>query len=311
MASAATLRAPTRASQSPIRAASAIRQRKPTWPSGRTALERANGASHAIGSLAQLLGPPLAGLLIVALGPGNVLWLDAATFAISAALIALAVPSPRQGAVAQATEGYFAALRAGAAFIRRQRLIAALLRTFAAVNFLQAPLFAVLLPVYADRVFGSAIPLGIMLAGFGGGALAGALLASAVGPRLPRRPTFIAAFVIAGLPCGVLAFTPPLLPAAATVAVIGIASGVLNPIAMALLQERTPEGMRGRVLGLVMAVVTVAMPLGMLVSGLLLETLGLARTLALIAAATCLLSLTLLVNPSMREMDTLPGMPDR
>jgi MFS family permease len=269
-------------------------------------LERANGASQSLQSLSRLAGPLLAGFLIVALGPSNALWLDAASFAISAALVAVAVPARRRVPAARTPGGYGAELRAGFDFIIRRRLIASMIVFFAVVNFLQAPVFAVLLPVYADEVYGSAVPLGVMLAGFGGGALAGALIYSGVGPRLPRRPIFITAFIISAVPFAVLAFTPPLLLATAALASIGLAAGPLNPIALTVLQERTSEGMRGRVMGLVMAVSTIAMPLGMLASGFVLEALGLTRTLALIAVATFLVSLTLLVNPSLREMDEPP-----
>src|SRR5262245_56487269 len=56
-------------------------------------LERVNGAFEAIQHLALLLGPPLAGILIVWLGASNVLWIDAATFAASAAIVTLAIPT--------------------------------------------------------------------------------------------------------------------------------------------------------------------------------------------------------------------------
>ena len=57
-------------------------------------VERANSALQAIESSSDLLGPPLAGILIAILGPSNVLFLDAATFVLSAAMIAGAVPRP-------------------------------------------------------------------------------------------------------------------------------------------------------------------------------------------------------------------------
>src|SRR5438094_70634 len=47
-------------------------------------LKRVNAARQAPGNLASLLGPPLAGALIAVVGPGRVLWLDAATFLASA-----------------------------------------------------------------------------------------------------------------------------------------------------------------------------------------------------------------------------------
>gem|GEM_PF-6999475 len=55
-------------------------------------VERANSALQAIERSSFLFGPPLAGLLIVLIGANNVLFLDAATFVVSAAVIASALP---------------------------------------------------------------------------------------------------------------------------------------------------------------------------------------------------------------------------
>ncbi len=55
-------------------------------------LERVSGAAAAVNRAARLAGAPLAGLLIVFVGPTNVLWIDAATFVFSAAAIAFGVP---------------------------------------------------------------------------------------------------------------------------------------------------------------------------------------------------------------------------
>ena len=56
-------------------------------------LEKANAVQQAIQRAGTLIGPAMAGFLIVWLGSSNVLWIDAATFAVSAGLFALAIPS--------------------------------------------------------------------------------------------------------------------------------------------------------------------------------------------------------------------------
>lgn len=56
-------------------------------------LDRVNSAYESITRGAQLVGPLLAGLLIGTLGAANVLWIDAATFMISALMIAALVPA--------------------------------------------------------------------------------------------------------------------------------------------------------------------------------------------------------------------------
>src|SRR6188768_1217951 len=55
-------------------------------------LVRANASFEAIQHLSFLLGPPAAGLLIATFGAANVLWIDAASFLVSIALVAVAVP---------------------------------------------------------------------------------------------------------------------------------------------------------------------------------------------------------------------------
>ncbi len=60
-------------------------------------------------------------------------------------------------------------------------------------------------------------------------------------------------------------------------------------------------------MGMTMAIATAAMPFGMLAAGIALETVGLTGTLVAIAAGTLLVTLSLLVNPYMSEMDALPA----
>jgi MFS family permease len=57
-------------------------------------IERANFAFEGIAHFSSLLGPPLAGILIITLTPSNVLIVDAASFAFSAAVVGALVPSP-------------------------------------------------------------------------------------------------------------------------------------------------------------------------------------------------------------------------
>src|SRR5687768_2880390 len=55
-------------------------------------IERATSIAHVIERSARLVGAPLAGLLISIMDTANVLWLDAATFFVSAGIIWLLVP---------------------------------------------------------------------------------------------------------------------------------------------------------------------------------------------------------------------------
>ncbi len=142
---------------------------------GGVPLERVNASFEAVQHVALLLGPPIAGLLIAWAGASNVLWLDAATFAVSAAAVAVAVPtSPRQKPTQRGR--YVDELVAGLRFIRKDRVLFWMMIVLAISNGLGDSLFAVVLPVYAKDAFESAADLGLMFSALGAGALIGATL---------------------------------------------------------------------------------------------------------------------------------------
>jgi predicted MFS family arabinose efflux permease len=268
----------------------------------RVRLEQASAASDGISRGARLLGAPLAGVLIVVLGPSNILWVDAATFAWSALLIALAVP-PRPAPPA-ASRSYLAELRAGMQFIGRDRLLRALIGTVMVTNFLDAALGSVIYPVYVRQVFGSPVNLGLLIGVFGGAALLGTLIFGAVGYRWPRRAAFAGGFIITGLRFWVLALFPPLSLLLAAQTITGLAVGPINPIISTVTYERIPEGMRARVFGTITAGVTIAVPLSVLVTGYLLEWLGLRPLLLVLGTGYMLTTGSLLVNPAIHELNT-------
>jgi len=273
----------------------------------RMRIERANSAFQGIQHASFLLGPPLAGVLIVLLSPSNVLWIDAATFVVSAVLLAALVPSvaPRSGTAAaepRRAGGYLAELAEGITFIRRDRLVSWMFGIGVVANFLVLPLFAVVLPVYAEQTYGSAVDLGLMLGGFGSGALSGTLLYGAFGHLLPRRATLVSAIVLMGLPFWVLVATPSLGITIGALFVAGFALGPPNPLTYSVLQERTPPRMLGRVLGASVSLSMVAVPIGMVLCGFALEILGLRPTLAGISSSYLAVGLLSFLSPALREL---------
>jgi MFS family permease len=272
-------------------------------------LERATSLAQAVRRGATLVGAPLAGVLIVVIGTQGVLLLDALSFVVSAVLVGLLVPSLRyhdeagDEGEAPRKSRYLDDLKAGLRFVWQDRLIRAIVLTVMLTNFLDSPLLSVVLPVYVHDVYGSSVDLGLLFGAFGGASLVGALVFGVVGPRLPKHLTFGVAFVIVGLPMWLLTLQPPFVVTLFVFVVIGVASGPINPIIGTVVLQRIPRSMRGRVNGTLTAGAFVAMPAGMLIAGFVSQQLGVVTAIALIAAAYLVVTLSIFVNPAMREMD--------
>ena len=269
----------------------------------RMGIERANSVFQGVQFASLLLGPPLAGLLISVFAPGNVLWIDAATFVFSAALVAAFVPAQRSEARARDAGRYLAELAEGVAFIRRDRLVVWMFGLGVVANSLAVPLVAVVLPFFAREAYGSAVDFGLMLGGFGGGALAGTSLYAIFGGRLPRRATLVAAISLLGVPFWILVATPPLGVAIGALFVAGLALGPPNPLTYSVLQERTPPRMLGRVLGAGVSLSMIGAPVGMVICGYALENLGLRPTLVGISACYLAAGLLALLSPALHELE--------
>jgi len=276
-------------------------------------LERVNAVAQALWRVAGLLGPALAGLLLASLGPGTALALDAATFAISAALLATAMPWVRRERVSGATprpsglRAYHAELRAGLDYLRRDRVVLILVLGFTALNALGEPLFALVLPVSARQERGGAVDLGLLLAAFAGGGLLGTGLFGAWGHRAPRRHLYGGGILLAAVALAPLLFAPPLPVLLGALALCGTASAPPNLLVVTVAQERIPAHLRARVFGVGRALALAALPLGLAVVGALLERVGTRGTVLILAVIQGLLALGLLAAPTLQALDRRSG----
>jgi len=260
---------------------------------------RALGWLEATERGARLAGAPMAGLLVVGFGALNVLALDAATFLISAVLVAVLVPgrldqvAEPEGDLKAEVGGYWSQLRAGLDFTVRERLLRAVVLLVVVTNLFDAASSAVLLPVYAQRELGGAVAFGLLVGAMGGGALVGSLVFGVIGHRLPRRLTFTVAFSLAGGPFYfALAAGLPLQVLVVLKLLAGFCAGAINPLLAVIMLERIPTGLRARVFGLINAGCWAGMPVGALLGGLAIDHLGMTTTLLIVGVAYLFATLT-------------------
>jgi MFS family permease len=270
-------------------------------------LEQAGAAIQAVERGARMVGAPVAGLLIATAGTQNVLWFDAVSFAVSAVMVALAVP--RRAAAIPSGRPYWLELKDGLEFIWRDQLLLAVIILILITNFLDAPMSGVLYPLYFQTFFQSAVYLGLIISAGGAGALIGAIVFGLWGHRLPRRPLFFICFLLTTVRMWAMVPVPPFWVILAATLFAGLASGPINPILSTLEYERIPLDLRGRVLGTITALAWMAIPLGVLLGGYVLQAVDVRSVLVLLGAAYVGTLLIFLFHPALRRMNEKQTLP--
>ncbi|HEX6131737.1 MAG TPA: MFS transporter [Actinomycetota bacterium] len=274
-------------------------------------LEGVSGAWAAVSRGARLAGAPIAGVLIAVVGPTNVLWIDAATFLVSAGAIAVGVPRRAQEPTEAPDEprtGYLGEIAEGFRFLVERRVLLTLTLVVAVTNMLDS-VAMVALPVLAKDVYGTPWSLGLMLGITSAGSVVGAVAFSAVGERLSRRRVFTWGFGGATLWYPVAALFPPLGAMLAVRGLSGLLTGPINPVIDTVILEQVPDGMRGRVFSVGNAAAWIAMPIGVLLAGPAIEAFGLRATLLVTAGLYVVVAALTIRAPSLAGLDarTVPG----
>ncbi|GCE07135.1 MFS transporter [Dictyobacter aurantiacus] len=273
--------------------------------------ERANSLYDGVRRVAGFFGAPLAGVLIIAIGTANLLWVDGATFFFSAILLAWAVPHTPPVRKADEKKGgresYIEELKEGLIFVRRTPVMLTIVIVVMITNLLDQGISGVIQPVYVRQIFGNPLALGELVAAFGGAAFLGTMLFAWIGHRLPRRRTlglsFTLSTVLRFLPLA-LALPLPLLIAAYIVA--GLLIGPVNPIFSSVEQELVPVEMRARVFGALSAGVSCGMPLGGLIAGFFVQWTGVIPAIIAFGIIYLACTISLLVNPALKAIDKPP-----
>ncbi len=265
-------------------------------------LERANSLFETVYSVGQLVGPPVAGLLIAASGAVSALWANAAAFAVSSLLIVFTVPRDA-GATAGTAQSYGKQLMDGLRFVWGNALMRTLSLLFASCLFFVMPLYAVVMPALFREEYGNATYLGLLLAAEGGGGILGAMLYGVFGHRVSNRAVILGAFLLFSTGVTVYAFQPPFWTMLLVGLTTGLAVGPMGPISATVFQRQTPPEMLGRVFGANTSLTFAAAPLGVLLGGASLQWLGFPLTMGVIAAGSLLVTVFAFTNRALHALD--------
>jgi MFS family permease len=254
---------------------------------GKDDLANAIALNSSTFNAARLVGPAIAGVLIVEVGEGLVFLVNGVSYvAVLAALVAIRV-APEPGGARPSGHPWHN-LKEGVAYAWRLAPIRTLLLMVGLAGFAGMP-YRVLMPVFAtDVLHGDAHTLGFLTGSIGVGALAGALyLAARRGVRGLGR-VILVAVVVTGAALVGFAASRSFALSLVLVLFAGFGVMVLTASCNTILQTIVDDDKRGRVMSFYAAALQGTMPLGSLLAGVLADVVGAPLTV-LAGGAACLL----------------------
>ena len=267
-------------------------------------LDRLNGIHDGFMGLAWIIGPAVGAGLISTIGAVNSFWVSAALFIIAALAIAfLRVGNLGRDArdlAEQRGEVSNRSIRVGFQVLWNDRLLRTITISILVLAAVYLPTETVVLPTYFEQLDNPA-GLGIVISALAAGSTIGSFGYGWISTRLSRRTLVRMTLIGTAVRIIPMAFLPPL-PLLATAAFfLGLSWGPFNPLISTLIQQRVPADQQGRVFGVQTAVFYAAPPLGMVISGLSVENVGVKTTYLFLAAILSITAILALLTKSLRS----------
>jgi MFS family permease len=264
-------------------------------------LQQANSLRGIASAAGNIAGPAIAGVLVATTTPGTALVVDAASYGVSALLLARVghVPVTRGAAQSFLTE-----LREGFAEVRSRTWLWSTLVALSLVNAVSVG-FVVLGAVIVKGHLGGPGAWALILAAQGAGALVGGAALLRV---TPRRPLLVATLIglIPVVPTFLIAIPAPLAVIAVAALMGGIGNMVFNTLWETTLQQHIPEAARSRVSSYDWFGSLALQTLGFALIGPLAAAVGTSTALYLCGGVELAAVSALLV---LREIRSLPARP--
>jgi MFS family permease len=233
----------------------------------------ANSLLQVTDNVSYTIGPLIGGALVAASGPDLGYWINAATFLVSAALLAR-IPAAALQAAQAPSRGHFPDLTDGLRVVLRSRALLAVLVAWtiaglgsSGVNVGEVVLAKV---TFSAGAFG----FGLLAAGSGVGLILGSALVATELERRGANVIYPSALVLMALGFGAAAVSPNVWVAVACVVAAGIGNGAANVCNGVLIQRGAPDEVRGRAFAIILSLNGAVRGLAMAGAGVLLDAWG-------------------------------------
>jgi MFS family permease len=272
-----------------------------------TVVSQASALFQGATRITLLLGPVTAGVLIGVIGAPSVLVVDAATYVVAVLLVGVFVPATKPVEADGEERGVLAGLR----WVARDPLLRAWRFCLIVGDVAWQAIFVALPVLVVARYDADARIVGVLFAAFGVGAVAGNLAAYRALRQLDGLALIARISVAQALPLWLLVLELPAPVAVAVLFASGVANGLINPSLHAIVTLRIPPSLRPTVMTSLMTLYSLAMPIGLLGAGPLLDAFGVAPVFAAAAAVQTAVMSGVAIAAARARTATEPRLPAR
>jgi MFS family permease len=252
-------------------------------------------------SLMRSFGPGIGGLLILWFGPGGNFLIQAGVYLLVALTIMQIKFPARKLNIVQGSS--LENILEGIRYVMRERTTKAFMLMGMILPLLIIPVFVILPPIYAVKVFndGSGKVLGFLMSSVGVGGIVGGVVTASLGHFERRGILQLASLFLLSLSLIAFAFSTTLLIALPLLALSGFFEMIFLTTNQTLLQLSIPDNLRGRVTSVVNLNIAL-LPLGGLIAGIGSDLFGGPKPITIILAgiAAIVPFFVLLLSPTVR-----------
>jgi len=267
-------------------------------------LDRLNGIHEGFMGVSWIFGPAVGAGLITTVGAVNSFWVAGGLFIFAALAIAFLrvgnLGKDARNLAEKMGEKSDRSLRVGFQVLWNDKLLRTITISILIIGAVYLPTETVVLSTYFEGLDQPA-SLGIVISALAAGSAVGSFGYGWLSARLSRKNLVRATLIGTAVSILPMAFLPPLPILVVAGFFLGLSWGPFNPLVSTLIQQRVPADQQGRVFGVQTAVFYAAPPLGMVLAGLSVESLGVSVTYIVLAAILSVTAILALLTKSLRS----------
>lgn len=260
--------------------------------------EKLNGIHEGVFGVGWVFGPAIGAWLIATIGVINSFTAASLLFVVAAVSILLLSIENKKVHIDE-EKAQNSKLSQGFKVLWSDKLLRTITISVLILAAIYMPTESIILPTYFENL-GKPAQLGVVISALAAGSTFGSFGYGFISARISKRNLVRITFIGSSVSMLPMALFPPTLIMVIAGFFLGLFWGPFNPLMTSLIQNRVVESEHGRVFGLQLSAFYAAPPIGMVLTGVAVEQLGLQSTYLGLALILGITSIFVLLTKSLR-----------